>query len=137
MNIQSYRSSVTVFVLDGDLQRGSMVTEDFANGGYTSQHILSLISLKEQIADNPPHIIVMNYSDSEFCLNHEAAIETMQWIQAKLPEVHIIIFAKDEDLGEACELYDTGAYDVIEFPVYPAMQSLKAIDRAALTECYI
>ena len=70
-------------------------------------------------------------------MNHEAAIETMQWIQAKLPEVHIIVFAKDEDLAEACELYEAGAYDVIEFPVYPAMQALRALDRAAMTDYYI
>lgn len=137
MNIQSYRSSFTVFVLDGDLSRGSMVTEDFSNGGYEVLHLLGVHGLQERISDNPPHIIVMNYSDSEFCLTHDKAVETINWIQAKLPEVHIIVLAKDEDLDAACELYDVGVYDVLEFPVYPALQMLRALDRAALTDYYI
>lgn len=137
MIIQEYRSSFSVLVLDGELNRGKLTTEDISNSGYQASHILSPSSLEEEFQKNPPHIIVLNRADHVFCGSYRKILATLQSLLAKLPELHVILLTPEEDLEEVCELYDHGIYDIIEYPVFPARQLLQSLDRAAQTDYYI
>ncbi len=137
MNIADYRSSFTVFVLDGDLNRGGAIAEDLGNSGYNAQHILGEKSLQEELAQNPPHVAVVMFGDASFAPDRAKLNEKIQWLLLKLPELHVILLAEDEDLEEATQLYEEGVYDVVSYPIYPSAQLLRAVDRAATTDYYV
>jgi len=124
-------------VLDPDLRRGKSLAEDIANSGYQVQQVLSQKSLDEQIVANPPHIFVIPYADTVLGRSFEKARDLVHQLVSRLPEVHVIVLAKEEELDEACALYDHGAYDVLEHPIYPLRQLLQSLDRAATTDYYI
>jgi diguanylate cyclase (GGDEF)-like protein len=87
-------------------------------------------SLRDAIAASPPHVLIFHYGDSEFAPDHASAIEFIQWLQAKLPEIHIIGFAATEDLSGASELLGFGMYDCLSWPASLPVLVNQSIDRA-------
>lgn len=137
MNIADYRSSFTVYVLDSDLGRGRSLANALADGGYKTQHILSETSFKEEIRKDPPHILLFFYEDRVFAHDSFAAVERIQSLLARLPELHIIVLAETADLVEVSSLYAEGIYAALEYPAHPEVELLKSVDRAAQQGYYV
>ncbi len=130
MNIQSYRSSFTVSILDSNLTRAKTVSDILENSGYSILHYLNEKSFALDWRQNPPHILIVNYDDTE-ALNKNSLGEWLGQLQAKLPEVHVITLCPEKSLTHALELYESGVYDIVAFPFQSPRQILRAVDRAA------
>ncbi len=137
MNIESYRSSFTVFVMDGDLKRGQSTTRQIENCGYQAKLVLNKEQFQDQIKVDPPHILVLQYMDAEFTKDYSTTEDNIQWLLSVLPELHIIVLSKDEDLEECFSLYANGIHSLLAWPVHPQGELIRSVDRAAEQSYYM
>ena len=135
MNIQSYRPSFTVSILDSNLVRAKSVSDILENSGYSILHYVNEKSFGLDWRHNPPHILILNYDDTEG-LNKKGVDEWLTQLQGQLPEVHVIVLCPKKSMNQALELYESGVYDIIEFPFESPRQILRAVDRAAEGDYY-
>lgn len=131
MNIESYRSSFSVYILDSDISRGQSVLSGIKNSDYDARLVLSFNDYKAQLRKSPPHILVMHYQDKEFAKDAFATREQIQKLLLQLPELHIILLAEESDLDECAAFYADGIYALLSYPVHPQSELLKSLDRAA------
>jgi diguanylate cyclase (GGDEF)-like protein len=130
MNIQNYRASFVVSIINPDLQQAKVVSDFLENSGYSILHYLSEENFERDYRQNPPHILILSYEHS---LKLKSA-KINDWVESlimKLPELHIIILSPAEKLNAACDLFESGVYDILEWPNKNARQLLRAVDRAA------
>lgn len=135
MNIQSYRPSFTVSILDSNLTRAKSVSDILENSGYSVLHYVNEKSFDMDWRHNPPHILIVHIDDAE-SLNKKNVGDWLNQVLGKIPEVHIIVLAPRSHLNKGAELYESGVYDVVEFPLQNSRQLLRAVDRAAEGDYY-
>ncbi|MEK6553784.1 MAG: GGDEF domain-containing protein [Bdellovibrionota bacterium] len=136
MNIQNYRASFTVSVVNSNLQDSKIVSDVLENSGYSVLHYMSEENFESDFKVNIPHILILSYEN----LMKMKPMHADEWIENllhKLPELHIIILAARDKLDVACDLFESGVYDVLEWPNKNTRQLLRAADRAAETDYHV
>lgn len=137
MNIQPYRSSFVISVLDPGLARAKQITDDLLNNEYNVQHHLIEASFKDAIHKEPPHILIVTIGEDGFFKNpNEASQALEEWLQL-LPELRIILLSSEKYFVQSCDLYPLGIYDCLTYPVRSSWHILKAIDRAAEADYHL
>jgi diguanylate cyclase (GGDEF)-like protein len=130
------RQSLTIFVVDSDLNRGHELVNLISQFGYTCEHRVDEKSLRDNIIKNPPHIIFLQYDDAIFLNKEGQAEKYIADLKATLPETHIFILASSVLVSQACELFHTAIDDVFTWPITFPLQLSRALDRTAMNDFY-
>ena len=126
MNIVPYRSSFTVFVLDSDKKRCKKVYSAISEAGFDSYFSVSYENFFEDLESHPPHIVFLE--EDSLIIWGESFLED---VINKLPEVHVIIYAKQNDLFSTSQFIDKGVYDCVAYNEDNLNFLVLAADRAA------
>jgi len=132
LNIQDYRSSFTIYVVDSSNHRSNHVHELAEKCGYKSELFHDWAACKDRAEIQPPHMLMIQYSEKVW--KPETMIREAREI---LPETHIFLLVAPEKMSKAASYYDKGVYDLIPFPVDNSLQFIRALDRAAELDVYI
>ena len=132
MNIEQYRSSFNVCVIDKQLERCDSVFVALKDAGYSTSTSLSSEQFFERIKLDPPHIIFVE-QDTLIVLGEEF-VESCLRI---LPEVHMIVYAEQTEIFSASHFFDQGAYDCVAYIDNDFEFLVRAADRAAERDYYM
>ena len=124
MKIDEIRPSFTVYLISPRELDG--LTDALAFAGYANESYLNLEPALQNVARNPPHVVVLEVNDE----SADAVEVSIARLQQQLPESHVILLAPLARRAQLVELLDAGAYDILYTPLAAAGELLKAVDRA-------
>ncbi len=110
MNIRQYRSSFHILILDTDVMRGQNIQTYLGRSGFNVDSHTDFEELFSILKSNPPHILFLE-QDTLIIFGENLIDE----ILALLPEIHIIIYAKQEDIYSTSQFISRGVYDCVAF----------------------
>ncbi len=126
MNIARYRSSFTIAIIDADSYRGQKIYQALKTAGYISHQYISAEVFFEKVESSPPHILFLE-QDTLIILGESFIDDVLNY----LPEVHIIIYAKQEDLYSTSQFISRGVYDCVAYHEENLNFLVLSADRAA------
>lgn len=114
------------------LTRCDKVYKTLSKAGYTTLKFHSAEQFHEIVRKNPPHTLLLD-QDMLIVLG-ETFIEEVIDI---LPEVHIIIYADQQDLFSTSHLIGLGVYDCVAYHEDNLDFLVRAVDRASECDFYV
>lgn len=132
MNVQDYRSSFTVYIVDSSNHRSNHVHELTVNCGYKCELFDNWTACKDRSEIQPPHMLMIQYAEKNW-----KPSDMIREAREILPETHIFLLVAPSQMAKAARFYDKGVYDLIPFPVENSLQFVRALDRAAELDVHI
>lgn len=126
MNITPFRSSFCLGVLDSNKVRCNFVGNTLMEAGYTVSMFNEADELYSSIEEMPPHTLFLE-QDTLIIFGDDF----LDQLHTKLPEVHIIVYAKQEDLYSTSQFIPQGIYDCVAYNQEHLDFLILAADRAS------
>lgn len=126
LKIEEVRTSFTVYLIAGELNRLDGIAESLGLAGYLVASFSELTAAFSEFPSNPPHMILFASEEQKFDLP-----KAIKQVNAQLPESHVFLVTPMEDRDKALPFLDKGVYDLIYTPVKSTTELLKSLDRAA------
>jgi diguanylate cyclase (GGDEF)-like protein len=132
MNIANHRASFNVQLLSSEPSDSVEIENLLSEIGYQVTSLGDSERFAEQLAENPPHILLLHRGDEMF--GNDEFIRSILKIS---PETRIVILFEDKDRESAMKSYALGVYDCVALPLSSDWQLIRALDRAAERDYYM
>lgn len=127
MELSEIRSSFQVYIYSQKQSHVSVVADWLSTWSYNQLVIEEPIDLFEETKMNPPHIMIVHYSEEE--------AEVVEAIKKISPETQVIFLVDKLQFSSA--ILNKLAYDVLEWPLNSPIQLLRVLDHIAEKNYYL
>ncbi|MCB0422484.1 MAG: diguanylate cyclase [Bdellovibrionales bacterium] len=137
MDISKYRPQFTIYTVDSNQERLTVLGDIIYEAGYASEYRFqdnskALFELRK----NPPHVVVYALSEDPAPKDILRDGQFVEEILKTAPETHIILVCSSEELDYGLAFYEKGVFDVLGLPLDGEIQLTAAVDRAIRIDYY-